>query len=46
MAKPSYQLTDLAQPVTVGAIASHLSNDDFIDAYEDFYRKVIREHTR
>jgi hypothetical protein len=45
-AKPSYQLTDLVQPLTVGAVETEIVVDDFIDAYEDFYRKVIREHTK
>jgi len=39
-------LKDQIQPITVGANANQLLNDDFIDAYEDFYKKVIREHTK
>lgn len=45
-AKPSYQLRDLTQPLTVGSMATDIVLDDFIDAYEDFYRKVIREHSK
>ena len=30
----------------MGANPNELLNDDFIEAYEDFYKKVIREHTK
>lgn len=44
--KPSYQLKDLTQPLTVGSVTTDIMVDDFIDGYEDFYRKVIREHSK
>jgi hypothetical protein len=36
-------LTDLIQPISVGGTVANLSIDEFVDAYEDFYKKVIRE---
>ena len=42
----SYILHDLTQPLSVGTSSSAIPEDDFIEAYQDFYRKVIREHAR
>lgn len=35
-------MSDLMQPISVGSIARDIEQDDFIDSYEDFYKKVIR----
>jgi hypothetical protein len=35
-------MRDLLQPLSVGAVGREIQPDDFIDSYEDFYRKVIR----
>lgn len=39
-------MKDLIQPLSVGAISSSIETDDFVDSYEDFYKKVIREHAK
>ena len=41
-----YQLVDLPEPTTVGAIPAQVTTDDFVEAYQELYRKVIREHTK
>lgn len=43
---PSYILHDLTQPLSVGTNTSAIPQDDFIEAYQDFYKKVIREHVK
>lgn len=43
---PAYYMKDLTQPLSVGAIVTAIEHDDFIEAYENFYRKVIREHAK
>lgn len=44
--KPTYYMSDLMLPISVGAVARDIEQDDFIEAYEDFYKKVIREHAK
>jgi hypothetical protein len=44
--RPAFSLRDLTQPLSVGALPGTLEQDDFVDAYEEFYRKVIREHAK
>lgn len=39
-------MADLTQPLSVGAIAREIEYDDFIEGYQDFYKKVIREHAK
>lgn len=41
-----YHLKDLMNPLTVGASLGELQIDDFIEAYDNFYKKVIREHAK
>ena len=42
----SYFLTDLGQPLSVGTNLSSIPEDDFIECYQDLYRKVIREQVK